>query len=273
MSETPNARPIIRWAGSKKRILPELVRSAPRHFNQYIEPFAGSACVFFKLNPEKSIINDLNRDLIEFYETSSNNPVDVYDAFIAIERTRERYYTVRQSQGTSKSDIEKAADFFYLNRNCFNGIYRVNKKGMFNVPYSDSRVAPYPSRDEFVAAAKSLKSSKLRSLDFEHLCEEGCRSGDFVYLDPPYYIPKVRIFREYNQTDFTEADTQRLLELLQRISARGAKFLLSYPKGDLTDGLTKQWNSREIKATRSVAGSASARRSEVEVLIANYEMC
>lgn len=272
MSESCDARPIIRWAGSKKRLLPQLVRSAPRHFNQYLEPFAGSACVFFRLNPERSIVNDLNRELIDFCITSSNSPSDVYNAFIGIERTKARYYTVRDSQEQSKSAVEKAADFLYLNRNCFNGIYRVNKAGKFNVPYSDSRVAPYPSRQEFLAAARSLKRSTLRSVDFEQLCEDYCQPGDFIYLDPPYYIPKIRIFREYNQTDFTEADTQRLIDLLQRMSARGAKFLLSYPKGDLTEGLSKQWNAREVKATRSIASSASARRSEIEVLIANYEM-
>lgn len=272
MSVTTQARPIIRWAGSKKRLLPEILRSAPKFSGQYIEPFAGSACVFFKLNPAAASLNDLNQDLIDFYITSSRFPHDVYECFSAFERNKERYYEIRLAQKITTSEVERAAQFLYLNRNCFNGIYRVNKKGLFNVPFSNSRVASYPSLEEFVSAASSLNRTNLRSMDFEAFCEETCEKDDFVYLDPPYYIPKVRIFREYNKTDFTGADTQRLLKLLERISAKGAKFLLSYPKGELTAGLAQQWYSREIKAIRSVAGSTDARRSEVEVLIANYEM-
>lgn len=272
MAENVGARPIIRWAGSKKKLLPELFRSAPSFEGKYLEPFAGSACLFFKINAKKSCINDLNEELIRFYITVVSNPVEVYERFIGIERTRDSYYRIRSEYNSISNIIDKSAAFLYLNRNCFNGIYRVNKSGIFNVPFSDSRVASYPTMEDFISASRALSSAKLSSMDFELFCDYNCTSGDFVYLDPPYYVPKVRIFREYNQTDFTEADTLRLANLLGKIDQRGARFLLSYPKGDLTQQLCADWHSKETRTSRTVAGNVSARRSETEVLVANYSL-
>ncbi|MGR9348683.1 DNA adenine methylase (plasmid) [Rhizobium leguminosarum] len=270
MHEAKSSHPVIRWAGSKKRLLPEMLRCIPEFTGKYLEPFAGSACLFFKLSPAKASINDLNRDLIEFYSIISESSDEVYNQFSNIERSKNRYYEIRSTYADLTDAIQRASAFLYLNRNCFNGIYRVNKRGIFNVPFSDSRVAPYPTREDFNSAARLLAKTHLHTDDFEAFCHSNCDRGDFIYLDPPYYIPKVRIFREYNKTDFSEDDTYRLVSLLQEIDSRGAQFLLSYPKGDLTQILSETWSSREIKATRSIAGSALARRSETEVLIANY---
>lgn len=265
-------RPIIRWAGSKKRLLPVMAGLFPAFTGEYLEPFAGSACVFFRLRPKRSRLNDLNAELINFYKVAADKAEDVYDNFREIPRSREAYYETRKIYYEIDDELDRASAFLYLNRNCFNGIYRVNKDGHFNVPFSDSRVAPYPTRDEFLSAASTLRSAQLYCSDFEQFCEKNCQKGDFVYLDPPYYIPRVRIFREYDKRDFTEEDTARLVQTLDMIDARGALFLLSYPKGELSAHLSKRWNAKEIKAMRSVAGSASARRSETEVLVTNYHV-
>ena len=270
MTEEFRGRPIIRWAGSKKRLLPELFRATPQFTGKYLEPFAGSACLFFNINADRSCINDLNRNLIEFYRNVVNYPDDVYDMFYNIERSKEVYYEIRSKLNTIENEIERSAAFLYLNRNCFNGIYRVNKSGIFNVPFSNSRVAAYPTKQAFLQASKSLAKATLHSSDFETFCDENCSDGDFVYLDPPYYVPKTRVFREYNQTDFTEADTLRLAKLLDTINSRGANFLLSYPKGELTQQLCKAWYSKETRTARTVSGVVAARRSETEVMIANY---
>lgn len=266
------SQPIVRWAGSKKRQLSQFGRYIPQFEGKYIEPFAGSACVFFFIAPQMASINDLNFHLINFYRAVSQNPEEIYDLFFSIDRSSDKYYQVRDQYRIERNATKKAAFFMYLNRNCFNGIFRVNKSGHFNVPYSNRRVAPYPSREEFIKSAKFLSSASLTSVDFEIFCKETCASGDFVYIDPPYYVPDVRIFQEYTQTVFTEADTTRLIETLALIDGRGARFLCSYPKGDLTSKLKRTWESTEIRATRSVAGSAAARRSETEVLLANFSL-
>lgn len=272
MLTNKSALPIVRWAGSKKRILPEILRAVPKFSGKYVEPFAGSACLFFRLNPDRASLNDLNQRLTDFYRTASIMPDEVYEKFVSIERSRERYYEVRAQQNLPNDPVLAAAHFLFLNRNCFNGIYRVNKSGAFNVPFSNSRVAPYPSLEEFLDASKLLRRAEISSADFETFCERVCGEDDFVYLDPPYYVPEVRIFREYNETDFTENDTQRLVALLDRMAERGVKFLLSYPKGALAAELAARWSSREFKAMRSIAGNSSARRAEIEVLIANYDL-
>src|SRR5947208_694046 len=125
--------PLLRWAGSKRKLIPQLLRHVPEGFDRYIEPFGGSACLFFALRPDRAIIADLNQELIETYRTLRSHPKLVHRAVFNMPRTKRYYYAIRDRTPQALSDVEKAARFLYLNRNCFNGVYRLNHAGCFNV--------------------------------------------------------------------------------------------------------------------------------------------
>ena len=262
--------PVLRWAGSKKRSLPYLLEAVPEITGRYIEVFAGSACLFFALNPKRAIISDNNVDLMHFYKTISSHPSEVFKKFSRLHRTEKTYYSIRARYMRKSDEITRSAHFLYLNRNCFNGIFRTNTKGHFNVPFSSSRVPRYPAATEFSKSAAALARAKLRCSDFERICSQEVRRGDFVYLDPPYYVPKKRVFREYSSRPFAEADLVRLADVLREIDSRGAKFLLSYPECRLIKSLAKKWDLSRIKVRRTIAGNASSRGYAPEVLVRNF---
>jgi DNA adenine methylase len=263
-------KPILRWAGSKKRSLEYLLSTAPEQFERYIEPFAGSACLFFNLLPPKAVLGDINPQLIEFYRTVTRHGGRVFDIFSDLKRNSKTYYRVRDIYPSEAGVIRRAAYFFYLNRNCFNGIFRVNKSGKFNVPFSNSRVPAYPTKDEFLDSIKALASAKLDCSDFMKLCNKHVRKGDFVYLDPPYYVPKQRVFREYVPHDFASDDVARLSRTLQLIDARSARFLMNYPDCDMMRTIARRWSYHPIEIRRTISGKSESRGISRELLIYNF---
>lgn len=269
---TSIARPLLRWAGSKQRSLPEMSPFFPVNWARYIELFAGSACLFFHLDPKAALLVDNNVSLIDFYRVVMDDPEGVYQRFKRLPRTPETYYRIRAAFSSEKESVRKAAHFLYLNRNCFNGIYRTNNKGDFNVPFSKSRVAKYPNRRSFLLSAEALTKAKLKCADFEVACSEEIKKNDFVYLDPPYYRPRKRVFREYSSEPFSNADVYRLSGLLREIDQAGASFLLSYPDCAIAKRLGESWNRRRINVRRTIAGSVAARGCTKEMLIFNYDL-
>lgn len=243
----------------------------PRSYRTYVEPFAGSAAFFFRIQPVRAKLNDINPNVVDFYARVKRDPLNFYDTFKAIRRSEIGYYKVRARFNELSSSNEKAVLFYFLNRNCFNGIFRLNKRGEFNVPYADVKVSPYLSRTEFVESAELLRRASIKRMDFEAFCEHYTTPGDFVYLDPPYYSDSQRIFNEYNSRPFDANDLVRLFSLLRRLDKGGIKFLLSFPKCKQTLSLAKEWNSFELSVFRSVAGNAEMRRPQSEMLIFNYD--
>lgn len=264
-------KPILRWAGSKQRSLPNIAPHLPTGWNRYIEAFAGSACLFFHLDPKQAILVDNNVDLMGFYEIAKQEPARVFRAFERLPRNSDTYYRIRSIMVGENNPVKRAAYFLYLNRNCFNGIYRTNNKGEFNVPFSGSRVAKYQSKESFIAAVEVLKHAALECSDFEKVCNAQATRGDFVYLDPPYYMPRKRVFREYSSEPFSQVDVSRLEQTLRRIDRAGATFLLSYPDCAISKRLAAPWNKKRINVRRTVAGSVAARGATKELLIFNYD--
>jgi DNA adenine methylase len=264
--------PVLRWAGSKKRSLPYLLRVLPEIRGRYIEVFAGSACLFFSLAPKRAIISDNNVDLMQFYKTVSKHADEVFETFRRIRRSKSTYYSIRATEMDELDDTTRSAYFLYLNRNCFNGIFRTNIKGHFNVPFSNSRVPRYPLSADFRRSAAALAKAKLRCADFQKVCLEEVCKDDFVYLDPPYYVPKKRVFREYSSKPFSENDVVRLASVLREIDRRGALFLLSYPECPLIKSLAKNWEVTRIMVRRTIAGNISSRGYAPEVLVRNFDM-
>ncbi|MGC4031563.1 MAG: Dam family site-specific DNA-(adenine-N6)-methyltransferase [Tepidisphaeraceae bacterium] len=262
--------PIFRWAGSKRKTLSSLTGFWSDKFERYIEPFVGSACLFLKLKPKAAVLADLNSALIDTYETIRDSPLAVAEALYDIPRDSDTYYKVRRTYKDSSTAIDRAAKFVYLNRNCFNGIFRTNLNGDFNVPFGADQ-GQYPRLCDFETTSELLKNAKLLRGDFgatlRHL-----RKGDFVYLDPPFAATGVRTFVEYGKRSFGEDDIDRLSRQLKRIDSRGASFLVSYADCPRAREIARDWNSKAIEVRRHIAGFTSKRKVAGELLITNLDI-
>lgn len=259
--------PMLRWAGSKRKLLPHLVRSVGR-FERYVEPFAGSACLFFALQPKSAILGDFNNHLIQTYKTVRDHPETVGRKVNDMPPTKKFYYELRSRQPDSfRNPVDRAARFIYLNRFCFNGVYRTNRRGEFNVPRG-VRTGRIPPLADFLRWAEALKSTRLVTGDFEQ-CLVKVRHGDFVYLDPPYTKDGIKYSGEYGYGSFGETDLTRLRDWLHRIDAKHATFLFSYR---YTRGLAAEfscWHTRIVAVRRHVAGFLKSRVVVKELLVSN----
>lgn len=257
----------LRWAGSKRKLLPVLRRYWRQGDKKYIEAFAGSACLFFDLRPAEAVLNDSNSELISAYRILAKQPEELHRSISSIPVDSETYYAIRSKNPDSIFD--KAVRFFYLNRYCFNGIYRTNKRGEFNVPFGSYKTGGLPSLAKWNEAAEALLSARLFSSDFEKVVRENVSAGDFVYLDPPYAVSNRRIFKQYSATEFGESDLLRLKMLMKDIDKQGAAFVVSYAQSKETAVLAEGWSTFRQLAQRNVAGFSHQRRKAVEVLITN----
>lgn len=260
----------LRWAGSKRKSAASLISRMPARIHKYVEPFAGSACLAFSINPERLILGDINPRLIEFYCTLKASPSQLWEHYASLEGCPERYYEVRTAFNSAPPSLERAAQFLYLNRNCFNGIYRVNASGAFNVPWGGDKVGKPLTEQELIAASLTLRRADLLCDDFEKVVKHDLDERTFVYLDPPYARDEERVFREYDQKSFATQDWSRLLTTLEKIHEAGACFLMSYA-GDpsLIEQLTK-WNVGHLDVTRNVGGFKASRRKHREFIATNY---
>lgn len=262
--------PIFRWAGSKRKTLSVLAEYWNPTYSRYVEPFAGSAALFFRLQPQKAILGDINQNLIEAYEVIRDNPDEIYEAVRAITRSKTQYYCVRNKNPNRMKPFGRAVRFVYLNRYCFNGIYRTNRDGQFNVPYAHIKPGVLPPISDFRKCALFLQKTKLVCGDFGKVLS-GVRKNDFVYADPPYAVESRRVFREYDRRAFTKHDLLRLGEHLESLDQRGAFFVISYADCAEARDVFKPWTLRKIKVRRHVAGFASKRRHAVELLATNID--
>ena len=261
----------LRWAGSKRQLLPTLTTYWSENFNTYHEPFLGSGSLLFSLSPNKAAGNDLNKDLIQMYEAVRDNPKETYREALDLEVTKEVYYATRGVDPRELDPIKRAARFIYLNRNCFNGIYRTNKSGKFNVPFSGKKTGSLPSYEIFKNASKQLRRTRLTSVDFEEAIINDIHENDFFYLDPPYISRDKRIFSEYGPECFTEDDMKRLIDCTDEINKRGAFFLLSFAECDRTMNNLSRFITKKVETRRVIASSSKKRRIENELLITNID--
>jgi len=268
LSSATSVRPILRWAGSKRQILPILGQYWSSDYERYIEPFCGSSALFFMLGPAKAILSDSNAELIGFYDILRKDPTRLWTDAISIPRTRGKYLELRALSLSTGSDHARAVRFLYLNRNCFNGLYRTNQRGQFNVPFAPTRAGVLPSLAEFLEAAARLRVARTIACDFGHTLRSA-RAGDFVYMDPPFFVKARRVFRHYGAHTFAQYDIDRLSKHLDRLDARGVRFVLSFADCSEIRPLSKNWFSRRVRVQRHIAGFAGDRRVAYEWLISN----
>jgi DNA adenine methylase len=265
--EAHRGRPFLRWAGSKRKQLSRLAPFWFPHHKRYVEPFAGSACLFFELGPKTAVLGDSNKELIEVYRIVRDEPERLYRRLCHIRRDLPSYLRWRSLKPESLDRETRALRLLYLNRNCFNGIFRTNSNGEFNVPIG-TRLGKYPGKDDFIDCSKLLQNATLVAGDFAKTLAL-VKAGDFVYLDPPYAVVSRRIFKEYGKKIFDTSDIPRLSEALTEIVNRNADFLVSYADSTEARSLTGNWYSKRLPIRRHIAGFAGDRRKAYEWLISN----
>lgn len=263
-----NRSSLLRWAGSKRKLLPSLRESVPKDFNRYIEPFCGSISLFILLQPRSALLGDVNWELINFYHQLKQNPEEIARLVHGMPSEESFYYELRSVSPSSLAYLDRAARFFYLNRFCFNGVYRTNKKGDFNVPRG-KHMGAIPTREEIISFASLIANAEFHAIDFEILIKNA-RVNDFIYLDPPYAGRDVKDRGEYGLNSFRENDIERLVVSVQAAAKAGAKVLLSYADVPVIRDLLGDWNIKTISVGRNVSGFIKGRTTVSEVIITNY---
>lgn len=259
--------PILRWAGSKRRLLPDLIAQAPSHFETYYEPFAGSACLFFALLPSRAVLGDVNKHVIGTYRTLRRSPADIWDRVSAMSKSQRQYYELRGQKPSQLASLDRAARFIYLNSFCFNGVYRENQHGQFNVPRG-TKFRGLPDLEHLTATAEAFSRVTFRAADFEE-CVADARADDFVYMDPPY-AATTRNRGEYGQGAFASADLSRFITTCKRLAKKKVKVLVSYAYSRALAEEFSGWNIKRVHVRRSVSGFAEHRGGVYELLARNY---
>jgi DNA adenine methylase len=261
-------RPVLRWAGSKRTLLDELVARSPREFTRYVEPFAGSACLFLALRPTVAVLGDSNHELMSFYRTFRWRPYEVLATATGWPTTLESYTAIRSLVPDEMPAVEAAARFLYLNRLAFNGVYRTNRQGRFNVPMGRNG-GGFPDRKSVSHVARLLRRAELTATDFE-VTVRGVGEGDFVYLDPPYSRSPEGNWGVYGYGSFSGVDLERFVAALDEMNTAGARFLVSYTSSAELLSATSAYGVTSIAVRTQVGGKVKSRSVRRELLISNY---
>ncbi len=274
-------KPFVKWAGGKRQLIPILNENLPETFGTYFEPFLGGGALLFHMlierNGKKCGISDLNSDLVLSYITIRDRVESLISSLKNHEKNYQKdsklyYYSIRESN--PRSQIEKTSRLIFLNRTCFNGLYRVNSKGKFNVPlgkYSNPNIV---NEDNLRSVSHVLQSSKtsIKCRDFVAVLRDA-KKDDLVYFDPPYQpVSNTANFTSYTNKDFTYDDLSRLADLCTDLNSKGCKVLLSNSNSkEVADMFSsKPWKINKIKANRSINSNSKKRTGHFELLIKNY---
>lgn len=268
-------KPILKWVGGKRQLMPEILANKPSTFNNYIEPFFGGGAVLFELKPKNAIIGDINKELINLYNVIKNNPNELIKELKTYKNDSTFYYEIREKDRTkdyeSLSNIKKAARMIYLNKTCFNGLYRVNSKGQNNVPFGNYKNPLICDEETIKDLSEFFNKNKIEIFNqsFEKTMDLA-KPGDFVYLDPPYDPVNDTSFTSYSETGFTKEDQKRLRDKCNELHKKGVKFMLSNSDTEYIKKLYKDYNISIVTAKRNVNSKADGRGAVNEVIITNY---
>lgn len=257
------ARPLIKWAGGK-RSLSAQIKPLVDGYSRYYEPFFGGGAIFFDLAPKQSVLSDLNPELINCYEVTKTQPDELIKKLRALKNTEESYYQVRAS--VPRTAVTRAARFVYLCSLSFNGIYRVNQAGQFNVPYG-YKANVVPCDPELIrTVSQRLQSSQLFCADFETIAIQANR-GDCVYFDPPYTVAHgTNGFLKYNEKIFSWKDQERLESVALNLAKRGVKVVISNADHPSIRELYKAFKVQTVERWSVISGSADGRKSITECI-------
>lgn len=257
------AKPILKWAGGKTQMLGDLLPKVPSSYGRYIEPFFGGGAMFFALQPEQAVIADSNPELINLYRQVANHVDDVICQLKKYENTQEMFYAVRGQDWTMLPEAEAAARTIFLNKTCFNGLYRVNKKGQFNVPFGKYKNPKICDEEGLKAASAALKKAEIVCGDYLLVLEHYAQPGDFVFLDPPYLpISEYSDFKRYTKEQFYEEDHVELAKMVKTLHERGCHVILTNSNHPLVHELYAPFTIDVIQTKRHISCNGSTRKGE-----------
>lgn len=273
------ASPIIKWAGGKRQLLPEIVKRMPTAFKRFYEPFFGGGALFFSLSPEQAVLSDINSQLINAYQQIKISPYKIISTLEQIQNKHNslkndieqtKYYLTKRNEFNqcilnNILTVKSASLFIFLNKAGYNGLYRVNKKGLFNVPSSHRKILKMFDAENIFAASHALQKCTIKCGDFEDACRDA-RSGDFIFLDPPYYDS----FDTYQSGGFSEADHIRLARLFKKLSKEGVYCIETNSNCDFIKELYKDFSIDIINVKRMI-NCDSAKRTGCEIIITNFK--
>ena len=265
-------KPILKWAGGKSQMLDVLLPKVPTHYGKYIEPFFGGGALFFALRPENAVIADSNPELVNLYTQIRDHVEDVISTLAGYKNEREQFLQVRSLDWTKLPPADAAARTIYLNKTCFNGLYRVNRRGQFNTPFGKYKNPKICDAQALRAASKALRNAMIVCGDYATVLAEYAEPDDFVFLDPPYIpVSEYSDFKRYTKEQFGIADHLRLAVEFSRLHSLGCHLLLTNSNHPLVHDLYGQYEIQVIPTKRSVACKASSRTGEDTLVIAEPE--
>lgn len=272
------AAPVVKWVGGKRQLMREIEELLPNKYTTYYEPFIGGGAVLFELQPKKAVINDVNSELINLYNVIKDDVESLIEDLRKHENTSDYFYRIREldrdkNEYDSLSKVEKASRIIYLNKTCFNGLFRVNKAGEFNSPFGKYKNPNIVDEVTLRAVNKYFNKAEIKILngDFESSLK-GIRKGAFVYLDPPYDpVSSSANFTGYDKGGFNRDEQIRLKELCDKLDKKGVKFLLSNSATEFIKDLYKEYDIKIVKAKRVINSNGNLRGEVDEVLVRNYE--
>ena len=272
-------RPFTKWTGGKRQLLSVIKSLMPESYNRYFEPFVGGGALFFELAPKDAIINDFNSELINCYQQIKDNPSELIKSLSKHkERNSKEYYlnlrsADRDSRIEKMNNVERAARIMYMLRVNFNGLYRVNSKNQFNVPYGRYKNPQIVDSALIVSISQYLNENTIHILngDFEEAVKD-VEAGDFVYFDPPYIpLSETSSFTSYTHEGFSYEDQVRLRDTFKKLDEKGAYVMLSNSSSPLVGELYKDFNIHKVSATRTNGAKSSSRGKIDEIIVTNYD--
>jgi DNA adenine methylase len=268
LAKRESAAPFVKWAGGKSQLLPELRKHVPERFGTYIEPFLGGGALFFDLQPSRAVLNDTNEELMNAYRVIQTDVEPLIAELSSYRYEKEFFYALRALRAQDLSPLQNAARFLYLNKSCFNGLYRVNKQGHFNVPFGRYENPQICDAPKLRRASEALKNVILESRPYREILEEYAKPGDFVYIDPPYLpVSKYSDFTRYTKEAFKEKEQIQLRDCVADLKRRGVHVMASNSYSAMTMDLYAEFQIHTVEARRSINKSASGRSSLKEAII------
>ena len=275
-------KPLVKWAGGKRQILSELMKRLPKNWETYYEPFVGGGALLVELYKRRmlksAVISDLNEELINLYNVVKNYPHKLVEMLNNTEFKNERdtYLKLRERFneiiGNPEYSIERAALFLYLNKHCYNGLWRVNKAGKFNVPFGRYKNPSMPSQELILEFSNMLRNVEILNVDFEKAVSSA-HQGDFVYFDPPYQpVSETAYFTDYTSRGFDYSEQKRLVKVCKKLTKKGVYVMVSNSNTDEIKDLYDNFYIFIVNANRFINSKADKRGGATEVIITNYEI-
>ncbi|QNL41818.1 DNA adenine methylase [Streptococcus constellatus] len=274
-----NLQPFTKWTGGKRQLLGELRSYMPGNYNRYFEPFVGGGALFFDLAPEQAVINDFNEELINAYRQIKDKPVDLIDLLLGHKENNSKDYYLelraadRDGRLASMTDVERAARILYMLRVDFNGLYRVNSKNQFNVPYGRYKNPKIVDVDLIHQISGYLNENDIEILQTDFAdAVAGAQTGDFVYFDPPYIpLNETSSFTSYTHEGFSYEEQVRLRDTFKELTDRGVYVMLSNSSSPLVEELYQDFNVHFVEVQRTNGAKSSSRGKISEIIVTNYD--